>query len=68
VTPETFARCKNRVASTRVLPDWETAEDTTENGHPVRKVSIFGKSMTGFHDLDGAWLADRFWCLPTGVP
>jgi hypothetical protein len=67
-TPEAIARCRNRVTSTRVLPDWETSEVATEDGHEVRRVSMFGKSMTGFHHLGAAWLADRLWCLPTGAP
>jgi hypothetical protein len=29
---------------------------------------MFGKSMTGFHDVDGRWLADALWCLPVGLP
>jgi hypothetical protein len=29
---------------------------------------MFGKSMTGFHEVDGRWLADAVWCLPVGLP
>jgi hypothetical protein len=29
---------------------------------------MFGKSMTGFHEVDGRWLADGVWCLPVGLP
>jgi len=24
--------------------------------------------MTGFHEVDGRWLADAVWCLPVGLP
>jgi hypothetical protein len=68
VTADVFARCQQWIGTRRVLPDWEMAETAREDGHDVRRVSMFGKSMTGFHAIDGRWLADRVWCLPTGVP
>jgi hypothetical protein len=68
VTPEAFAACRRRVRQVPVRPDWEMAEEVTSAGHRVVRVSMFGKSMTGFHDVDGRWLADALWCLPVGLP
>jgi hypothetical protein len=68
VTPDAFAACRRRVRQAPVRPDWEVAEESTSAGHRVVRVSIFGKSMTGFHDVDGRWLADALWCLPVGLP
>jgi hypothetical protein len=68
VTAETFAACRRRVRQAPVRPDWETAEAGASGGHRVVRVSIFGKSMTGFHETDGRWLADALWCLPIGLP
>lgn len=68
VTAETFEACRKRVRQVPVRPDWQTAEATTSGGHRVLRVSMFGKSMTGFHQVDGRWLADALWCLPVGLP
>jgi hypothetical protein len=68
VTAEAFAACRRRVQQVPVRPDWETAEAGTSGGHRVVRVSMFGKSMTGFHEVDGRWLADGVWCLPVGLP
>ena len=63
-----IAGCRKKVASAVVMPDWEMAENEVVNGRRVRRVSMFGKSMTGFHEIDGRWLADAAWCVPVGVP
>lgn len=63
-----FAACRTRVHQVDVHPDWETAEDGIVDGHAVRRVSMFGKSMTGFHEQGGRWLADALWCVPVGLP
>jgi hypothetical protein len=68
VTAEAFEACRKRVDQVPVQPDWEMAETGTSGGHRVVRVSMFGKSMTGFHQVDGRWLADAVWCLPVGVP
>ena len=68
VTADAYAACRRRVRQVPVRPDWEVAEESTSAGHRVVRVSIFGKSMTGFHDVDGRWLADALWCLPVGLP
>jgi hypothetical protein len=68
VTAETFEACRKRVRQVPVRPDWETAEVGALGGHRVVRVSMFGKSMTGFHEVDGRWLADALWCLPVGLP
>jgi hypothetical protein len=68
ITPEVFATCRAFVQRTKVMPDWETSESSTQAGRAVKRVSMFGKSLTGFHEIDGRWYADRVWCLPTGVP
>ncbi len=68
VTAEAFAACRQRVRQVPVRPDWEMAEVSASGGHRVVRVSMFGKSMTGFHEVDGRWLADAVWCLPVGLP
>ena len=68
ITPDAFAACRRRVRQVPVRPDWEMAEQSTSAGHRVVRVSIFGKSMTGFYDVGGRWLADALWCVPVGVP
>jgi hypothetical protein len=71
ITPDMMEACRTRVHQVPVLPDWEMAEDSTspESGLRIRRVSMFGKSMTGFHEqADGRWLADAVWCLPVGLP
>lgn len=70
LTARALARCRQRVITSNrgIAPDWETAEETLEDGHRVRRVSIFGHETTGFHEVDGRWLADRLWCVPTDVP
>ena len=65
ITAEAIAGCKRRVVGNTLRPDWEVAEDAVVDGHRVRRVSIFGKSMTGFHEVEAnVWLADAVWCLP----
>lgn len=65
VTPEAIAACKRKVVGKSVRPDWEVAESSVEGGQRVVRVSMFGKSMTGFHEEKlGIWLADAVWCLP----
>ncbi len=68
VTAEAFTACRQRVRQVPVRPDWEMAEVSASGGHRVVRVSMFGKSMTGFHEVDGRWLADAVWCLPVGLP
>ena len=68
VTADAFAACRKRVRQVPVRPDWEMAEVSASGGHRVVRVSMFGKSMTGFHEVDGRWLADAVWCLPVGLP
>ena len=70
LTPRALERCRARVvtSNTPLRPDWEVAEETTEDGHRVRRVSMYGHETTGFHEIDGQWLADRAWCVPTDVP
>jgi hypothetical protein len=68
VTADAFAACRRRVSQAPVRPDWEMAEHVTSAGRRVVRVSIFGKSMTGFHEVGGRWLADALWCIPVGVP
>ncbi len=68
ISADQLDACKKKIASSVVKPDWEMAEEEVVNGHRVRRVSMFGKSMTGFHDIGGKWLADALWCLPVGVP
>jgi hypothetical protein len=68
ISADQIEACRKRVANTVVRPDWEMAEDVLVNGHRVRRVSMFGKSMTGFHDVQGKWLADAVWCVPVGLP
>ena len=68
VTAEAFDACRRRVRQAPVRPDWEMAEESAAGGERVVRVSMFGKSMTGFHDVNGRWLADSLWCLPTGLP
>lgn len=62
--PDLIARCRARVIAAPVRPDWEVAEERVVAGRRVRLVSMYGKSMTGFHDVAGRWLADRIWCAP----
>src|SRR5712691_8609415 len=68
VTADAFAACRKRVRQVPVRSDWEMAEASASGGHRVIRVSMFGKSMTGFHEVDGRWLADALWCLPVGLP
>jgi hypothetical protein len=68
ITAEAFEACRQRVRQAPVRPDWEMAETSTSGGHRVLRVSMFGKSTTGFHQVDGRWLADAVWCLPVGSP
>ena len=68
VTPEVFKACQVRVNQVPVKPDWEMAEDSLDGGKRILRVSIYGKSLTGFDELDGRWLADTLWCVPTGLP
>ena len=68
VTPETVAACRAFVASHPVRPDWETAESSSGLEGRVVRVSMFGKSLTGFHESAGKWLADGVWCVPPALP
>jgi hypothetical protein len=70
VTTETMEACRTRIHQVPVRPDWEMAENTRgPNGLRIRSVSMFGKSLTGFHEQrDGRWLADALWCVPVGLP
>ena len=68
VTAAAFAACRKRVSQAPVRPDWETAEVSASGGHRVLRVSMLGKSTTGFHEVNGRWLADALWCLPVGLP
>ena len=68
ITAEAFAACRQRVRQVPVRPDWEMAEASASGGRRVVRVSMFGKTMTGFHEVDGRWLADALWCLPVGLP
>ncbi len=68
VTPDAIAACRKRLSEVRVQPDWEKADDTVVDGHKVQSVSMWGKGLTGFHDVDGKWLADGLWCVPYGLP
>lgn len=68
VTEEAIAACKKRIASVAVQPDWDMAEDRVVDGQRVQRVGMFGKSMTGFHQIGTRWLADTVWCVPTGLP
>ena len=69
LTAEAIESCRKRLAAKTVKPDWEVAEESMERGeagiHTVVRVSMFGKSMTGFHEVAaGRWLADAAWCVP----
>jgi hypothetical protein len=65
ITADTLAACRTRIHQVPVRPDWEMAKETVVDGLRVRRVSMFGKSMTGFHEQpDGRWLADAAWCVP----
>lgn len=70
LTPRALERCRARVVTSGIplRPDWEVADESVEDGHRVRRVSIYGHETTGFHEIDGRWLADRAWCVPTDVP
>jgi len=70
VTADAMRACRVRVHQVPVRPDWEMAEESTDvDGLRVRRVSMFGKSTTGFHEQrDGRWLADSVWCMPVGLP
>ena len=68
ITREVFDACRVRINQLPVKPDWEVAEERTENGRRILAVSIFGKSMTDFEETDGRWLAGSLWCVPVGLP
>jgi hypothetical protein len=70
VTDEVVEACRVRIHQIAVRPDWEMAEEAVDDrGRSVRRVSMFGKSVTGFHEeANGRWLADAIWCVPTGLP
>jgi hypothetical protein len=69
ITYDALAYCKQKVRRP-VRPDWEMAEDgVTDTGQRVRRVSVFGKSMTGFVEVArGRWLADSVWCVQGRLP
>lgn len=70
LTDQAVEGCRRRVGSRKVKPDWEVAEESVERTDAgaqrrVLRVSMFGKSMTGFHEVaPGEWLADAVWCVP----
>jgi hypothetical protein len=64
ISADQWAACRKRVSATVVLPDWASATDETVSGHRVKRVAVLGAVATGFHELDGRWLADRVWCSP----
>ncbi len=64
LTPDAIAACRRRVEHVPVRPDWEKAELSTGSAGRVLRVSMFGKSETGFHETAGQWLADAAWCVP----
>jgi hypothetical protein len=70
ITDDDLAFCKQKVRTRPVRPDWEMAEDgVTQDGDPIRRVSMFGKSMTGFvESAPGQWLADSVWCTQGRSP
>jgi type IV secretory pathway VirB10-like protein len=70
ISDDDLAYCKQKVRTRPVRPDWEMAEDgVTPDGHPIRRVSMFGKSMTGFvESAPGQWLADSVWCTQGRLP
>ena len=69
LTPQAIATCKRKVESHPVRPDWEMAEEATVDGRRVRRVSMFGKSMTGFVEArPNVWLADDVWCVQGQLP
>ena len=71
VTPEVFEACRTRIKQVPVRPDWEMAEQRVVDGRSTSAVSIFGKSLTTFTELDGRWLAgSRAPCgvSPPGCP
>jgi cytoskeletal protein RodZ len=70
LTDDDLAFCKQKVRTRPVRPDWEMAEDgVTAEGRPIRRVSMFGKSMTGFVEAaPGEWLADSVWCTQGRLP
>jgi hypothetical protein len=70
ISDDDIAYCKQKVRTRPVRPDWEMAEDgVTPEGHPIRRVSMFGKSMTGFvESAPGQWLADSVWCTQGRLP
>ena len=70
LTPDVLAFCKQKVRSHPVRPDWEMAEDgVTGAGERERRVSMFGKSMTGFVEVsEDRWLADGIWCVQGRLP
>ena len=66
LTSETIARCREHMRGRPVKPHWAMAEESVEGGKRVVRVSMFGKSLTGFHEsAPDQWLADHVWCLPT---
>lgn len=67
---DALAFCKQRVRGRLVRPDWEMAEEgVTDAGERIRRVSMFGKSLTGFVEVaPGRWLADSVWCVQGRLP
>ena len=66
LTSEAIARCREHMRGRPLRPHWAMAEESVEDGKRVVRVSMFGKSLTGFHeDAREQWLADSVWCLPT---
>lgn len=68
LTDRVLDACRLAVVSSghRVEPNWERADNVVEDGHPVRRVPVLrpGDAFTGFHLIEGRWLADFPWCEP----
>jgi hypothetical protein len=70
LTADTIAYCKWKASTRPVRPDLEMAEDdVTDRGERIQRVSMFGKSLTGFVEVEkGRWLADSVWCAQGRSP
>jgi len=53
ITAEAFAACRKRVRQVPVAAGLGDDRGRRLGGHRVVRVSMFGKSMTGFHEVDG---------------
>lgn len=70
LTTSAIESCRRRLVGKTLKPDWEVAESSVEPNEAgaaerIVRVSIFGKSMTGFHEVaPDEWLTDAAWCVP----